>query len=195
VEHFDAVISTLPAWASAELLRDDRLRGLCGGLRAIPYAGSALIVSGHQLEDFAHPMDAFGLVVPAVERRRILAVSFSSRKFLNRAPSGQIVLRTFVGGAMQPELLELDDTALLRAVHEELTAIFGMRREAMFAEVVRYPRAMPQYEVGHADRVAAIERELRGWVGLSLAGSGYYGVGIPDSIASGRRAADQCFES
>lgn len=195
VEHFDAVISTLPAWASAELLRDDRLRGLCGGLRAIPYAGSALIVSGHQLEDFAHPMDAFGLVVPAVERRRILAVSFSSRKFLNRAPAGQIVLRTFVGGAMQPELLELDDTALLRAVHEELTAIFGMRREAMFAEVVRYPRAMPQYEVGHADRVAAIERELRGWAGLCLAGSGYYGVGIPDSIASGRRAADQCFES
>lgn len=195
VEYFDAVISTLPAWASAELLRDDRLQGLCGGLRAIPYAGSALIVSGHQLEDFAHPMDAFGLVVPAVERRRILAVSFSSRKFLNRAPAGQIVLRTFVGGAMQPELLELDDAALLRAVHEELTAIFGMRREAMFAEVVRYPRAMPQYEVGHADRVAAIERELRGWVGLQLAGSGYYGVGIPDSIASGRRAADQCFES
>lgn len=195
VDHFDAVILTLPAWASAELLRDDHLRGLCRGLRSIPYAGSALIVSGHRLEDFSHPMDAFGLVIPAVERRRILAVSFSSRKFLNRAPAGQLVLRTFVGGAMQPELLELDDAALLRAVHEELTSIFGMRREAMFAEVVRYPRAMPQYEVGHVQRVAAIERELQNCRGLYLAGSGYYGVGIPDSIASGRRAADQCFES
>jgi oxygen-dependent protoporphyrinogen oxidase len=194
VEDFDAVIITLPAWASAELLGDDRLGGLCRGLRSIPYAGSALIVSGHQLEDFEHPMDAFGLVVPAVERRRILAVSFSSRKFLNRAPAGQIVLRTFVGGAMQPELLELDDARLLQAVHEELTSIFGMRREAMFAEVVRYPRAMPQYEVGHAERVAAIERELHCWKGLHLAGSGYYGVGIPDSIASGRRAADQILE-
>jgi oxygen-dependent protoporphyrinogen oxidase len=195
VDHFDAVIMTLPAWASAGLLRDARLQGLRSGLCSIPYAGSALIVSGHQLKDFSHPMDAFGLVIPAVERRRILAVSFSSRKFLNRAPAGQLVLRTFVGGAMQPELLELDDAALLRAVHEELTAIFGMRREALFAEVVRYPRAMPQYEVGHAERVAAIERELQCWRGLCLAGSGYYGVGIPDSIASGRRAADQCFES
>lgn len=193
-EDFDAVISTLPAWASAELLSDERLAGLRGSLRSIPYAGSALIVSGHQLEDFEHPMDAFGLVVPAVERRRILAVSFSSRKFLNRAPAGQIVLRTFVGGAMQPELLELDNAQLLQAVHEELTSIFGMRREAMFAEVVRYPKAMPQYEVGHAERVAAIERELHSWKGLHLAGSGYYGVGIPDSIASGRRAADQSLE-
>jgi oxygen-dependent protoporphyrinogen oxidase len=193
-EDFDAVISTLPAWASAELLSDERLAGLRGSLRSIPYAGSALIVSGHQLEDFEHPMDAFGLVVPAVERRRILAVSFSSRKFLNRAPAGQIVLRTFVGGAMQPELLELDDAQLLQAVHEELTSIFGMRREAMFAEVVRYPKAMPQYEVGHAERVAAIERELHSWKGLHLAGSGYFGVGIPDSIASGRRAADQSLE-
>lgn len=195
VETFDAVIITLPAWASAELLTDDRMQGLRSGLRSIPYAGSALVVSGHQLEDFQHPMDAFGLVVPAIERRRILAVSFSSRKFLNRAPEGQLVLRTFLGGAMQPELLELDDAALLKAVHEELTAIFGMRREAMFAEVVRYPRAMPQYEVGHAERVAAIEQELHSWKGLCLAGSAYYGVGIPDSIASGRRAADLCLES
>jgi oxygen-dependent protoporphyrinogen oxidase len=190
-EEFDAIIITLPAWAAAEILDHQHTTDLRNALQSIPFASSAIVVSGHQLTDFTHPMDAFGLVVPAVEKRQILAVSFSSRKFLNRAPDGHIVLRTFLGGAMQPEILQLDDTAILDAVNKELTQIFGMKREPLFAEVVRYPRAMPQYEVGHAERLARIEKQLAACTGLSLAGSSYYGVGIPDSIASGRSAAEQ----
>lgn len=91
---------------------------------------------------------------------------------------------------MQPEILQLDNNALLNAVNKELTQIFGMKREPLFAEVVRYPKAMPQYEVGHAERIALIEKQLAACTGLSLAGSSYYGVGIPDSIASGRAAAE-----
>ncbi|MFO0975881.1 MAG: protoporphyrinogen oxidase [Planctomycetaceae bacterium] len=188
---FDAAVITLGTHAAASLLPAAEAGSLRKLLTSIEYASSAIVVSGHRLSDFQHPMDAFGLVVPAIERRRILAVSFSSRKFLHRAPEGQIVLRTFIGGAMQPELMNMDDDAMLAAVNQELADIFGMKSEPMFAEVVRYNHSMPQYHVGHLDRVAAIEETLRNFPGLYLAGSAYHGVGIPDSIASGWNAADQ----
>lgn len=188
---FDAVIVTLPTWQAARLLSGQQFEELRQQLNAIEYASSAIVVSGHQLADFSYPMDAFGMVVPACEKRRILAVSFSSRKFAERAPDGQIVLRTFVGGAMQPELMQRCDDELLEIVNTELRQIFGMSREPIFAEVMRYDRAMPQYHVGHLDRVAAIEQAVQRHAGLQLAGSGYRGVGIPDSIDSGCQAAER----
>ncbi len=194
VQTFDAVVITLGTHAAASLLPSADAASLRKLLTSIEYASSAIVVSGHRLSDFRHPMDAFGLVVPAIERRKILAVSFSSRKFLHRAPEGQIVLRTFIGGAMQPELMAMDDDAMLAAVNEELTDIFGMKSEPMFAEVVRYNHCMPQYHVGHLDRVAAIEQSLRDFPGLYLAGSAYHGVGIPDSISSGWNAADRILQ-
>jgi oxygen-dependent protoporphyrinogen oxidase len=175
---------------AAQFLNHESLSTLTGLLRTIEYASSAIVVSGHSLSDFAHKMDAFGLVIPAMEKRKILAVSFSSRKFPNRAPAGRILLRTFVGGAMQPELLQMDDDAMVSAVNQELTAILGMSAEPMFSEVVRYEKAMPQYHVGHLDLVARIEAAQASFPGLQLAGSAYHGVGIPDSIASGQSAAD-----
>ncbi len=187
---FDAVIMTLPTHAAARILRTAISPELHTELQEIEYASSAIVVSGHQLSDFDHPMDAFGLVVPAIERRKILAVSFSSRKFPGRAPAGQIVLRTFVGGAMQPELLNHDDDTIAGFVNDELRSIFGMKAEPMFSEVIRYNNAMPQYHVGHLDRVARIESLLKNTPGLHLAGNAYTGVGIPDSIASGWNAAD-----
>jgi oxygen-dependent protoporphyrinogen oxidase len=190
-EQFDAVIITLPTHAAARLLGQDSMVELTGLLNRIEYASSAIVVSGHNLSDFTHPMDAFGLVIPATEQRKILAVSFSSRKFANRAPNGRILLRTFVGGAMQPELMQLDNDEMVAAVNEELHRIFGLSGEPIFSEVVRYDNAMPQYHVGHLDRVASIEAALSGFPGLFLAGSAYHGVGIPDSIASGQRAADR----
>ncbi|MFN5076459.1 MAG: protoporphyrinogen oxidase [Planctomyces sp.] len=190
-QQFDAVIVTLSTWLAAKMLQGDQFLQLRQQLNSIEYASSALVVSGHLLSDFTYPMDAFGMVVPACERRQILAVSFSSRKFPERAPDGQIVLRTFVGGAMQPELMQHSDQELLEIVNSELQQIFGMSREPIFAEVMRYDRAMPQYHVGHLDRVAAIEHSLQQHTGLQLAGSGYRGVGIPDSIDSGREAAER----
>ncbi|HRA89671.1 MAG TPA: protoporphyrinogen oxidase [Planctomycetaceae bacterium] len=188
---FDAVIVTLSTHAAARLLQNSISPELSTGLRAIEYASSAIVVSGHQLSDFSHPMDAFGLVVPTIEKRNVLAVSFSSRKFPGRAPEGQILLRTFVGGAMQPEMLDHDNDAIAGFVNDELKAIFGMKSEPLFSEVIRYENAMPQYHVGHLDRVARIEAMVAETTGLYLAGSGYRGVGIPDSIASGRSVADQ----
>lgn len=191
---FDAVIVTLPTHSAAGILGAAISQELQAALRQIEYASSAIVVSGHQLSDFEHPMDAFGLVIPAIEGRRILAVSFSSRKFRDRAPEGQILLRTFVGGAMQPELLKQDDDTIAGIVNEELRSIFGMKAEPIFSEVIRYNHAMPQYNVGHLERVARITTLLKEAPGLQLAGSSYTGVGIPDSIASGWAAADSVIQ-
>ena len=186
---------SLPTYIAAKLMRLPALHELAGALSSIEYASSAIVLTGHRLPDFAHPMDAFGLVVPAIERRNILAVSFSSRKFANRAPEGHVLLRTFVGGAMQPELLQRNDDAISAIVNDELRQIFGMSAEPMFSEVVRYNNAMPQYHVGHLDRVARIAALQSKFPGLQLAGNAFYGVGSPDSVASGRDAADRILAS
>lgn len=189
--NFDAVVVTLPTHKAAELLPAEQFSNLRNSLNAIEYASSAIVVSGHRLNDFAHPLDAFGLVVPAIENRKVLAVSFTSRKFPNRAPDGHVLLRTFVGGAMQPELLQQSDEEMSASVSSELKNILGMKAAPQFSRVVRYNHAMPQYHVGHLDLVAQIENQISQFPGLQLAGSAYHGVGIPDSIASGRTAADR----
>lgn len=189
---FDRLILALPAWGASELVApwDGDLSARLG---EIEYASSAIVVTGHHLQDVAHPLDAFGLVIPHIERRKILAVSFLSRKFPTRAPQGDVILRTFVGGAMQPELLQRDDESLVRLVREELRELLGVRGEPTLSVVARYERGMPQYHVGHEQRVAAIEQAVAAHPGLALAGNAYHGVGLPDAIHSGEQAAERIF--
>ena len=189
-EEFDGVILTTAAYRAAKLVSAIDLE-LSRTLGEIEYASSAIVVTGHALARIAHPLNSFGLVIPHRERRRILAVSFSSRKFPNRAPAGRVLLRTFVGGAMQPEFNALDDEALVRLVREELKDLLGVAGAPDFAMVVRYPQAMPQFTIGHLDRVQSIEQRLSQHPGLEVAGNAYHGVGVPDAIHSGERAADR----
>lgn len=191
-ETFDRVLLTTPTYTSANLIREASSE-LANTLDRIEYASSAIVCSGHQLSDITHPLDAFGLVIPAIESRKILAVSFTSRKF-PRAPEGRVLLRTFVGGAMQPELNDLSDEELLAIVKGELQSTLGVTGTPDFMILQRHRRAMPQYLLGHIDNVAAIEREVSQLSGLELAGSAFHGVGIPDSIASGEAAADRLLE-
>lgn len=186
----DAVVVALPTHAAARLLApvDSELGSQLAG---IPYASTAIVVSGHKLAHVRDPLNAFGLVIPRTERRRILAVSFTSRKFPGRAPEGCVELRTFVGGATQPELLQLDDAAILKLVREELHDILGVTGEPDFAHVARWNDSMPQYHVGHLDRVQAIEARAAQWPTLALAGNAYHGVGLPDAIHSGEQAAER----
>ncbi|MEQ9411161.1 MAG: protoporphyrinogen oxidase [Fuerstiella sp.] len=193
-ESFHDVIITVPTHRAASLLKSTSLQPLAESLQQIEYASSAVAVTAHRLKDFSHPLDAFGLVIPHIENRRVLAVSFASRKFPNRAPEGHVLLRTFVGGAMQPELLQQDDSQILAMVQEELKNLLGMKSPPLFSQLVRYQNAMPQYHVGHLSRVAQIEQLLQQHPGLHLAGSAYHGVGIPDSITSGRAAAEHAVE-
>ena len=193
-EEFDAIILATSSEQAAQLLRSEH-PDLSHDIGQIEHASSALVITGHRLADIRDPMHAFGLVIPHKERRNILAVSFSSRKFPDRAPTDRILLRTFVGGAMQPELFNQTDEEMISTVKSELKEIFGVSGQPDFAKVYRYRNAMPQYHVGHLDRVAKIEERLKSIPGLALTGIAYRGVGIPDVIAQAELAAQQILEA
>jgi oxygen-dependent protoporphyrinogen oxidase len=188
----DGVVVALPSYRAAELVREvDATLAL--ELEAIPYASTAVVVTGHALADVRHPLDAFGLVVPHIERRRVLAISFASRKLEERAPTGSVQLRTFVGGALQPELFDLSDARIEGIVERELRELLGVEGPPDFIRVLRHARAMPQYLVGHLDLLAKVDRAVAALPGLALAGNAYRGVGIPDCVHSGEAAAEAVF--
>ena len=117
-----------------------------------------------------------------------MAITFSSRKFRHRAPDGALLVRGFIrdSGSIQ----SASDEDLIRPVREELRSTVGIGAEPVMTRVFRLIRSMPHYTVGHARRVDAIETKLRSHRGVFVAGAAYRGVGIPDCIASGQRAAE-----
>jgi len=192
-ERFDAVLFALPAHRSAELMT--HVDPVAAKLLAeIEYASAAIVITGYRLEQIQHPLDCFGLVIPAIENRKILAVSCTSRKFPNRAPEGSVQLRTFVGGAMQQHLLEQSDEELERMVRGELDAIFGVSGEPEITKVIRWNRAMPQYHLGHVERVQQIQTQIAQQPGIAISGNALQGVGLPDVIATSQRAVDSLWD-
>ena len=185
----DAICLALPAYVSSRLLSTVDSQ-LAAALVEISYASSATINLGFKRDDITHPLDGFGFVVPFIEKRSLIACTFSSVKFSGRAPQGHALLRAFVGGALQPELLELNEDELLARVLGDLRDLLGIERAPLFAEVTKWERSMPQYHVGHMERVKQIEERLAALPGLALAGNAYSGLGIPDCIRSGEAAAD-----
>ena len=134
-----------------------------------------------------------GFVVPIAERRKIIAGSFTSLKFDHRAPSGAILTRAFLGGMLQSAMMNLGDSELVAAARDEFRALLGLTAEPQMVEVRRWPDSMPQYEVGHLERVAAIERAAAELPNFALAGAAYRGVGIPDVIHGAELAAESTF--
>jgi oxygen-dependent protoporphyrinogen oxidase len=185
----DAVVLSTEAHASARLL-DGVDAELALLLRSIPYSSSVIVNVAYRRDQVAHPLDGFGAVVPAVENRSILAVSFLSVKFPHRAPAGTVLLRVFLGGATQPELFERDDEALKAIVRAELSDLLGAKGEPVLMSVARHPRAMPQYTLGHLERVEEIRRLAARHPRLILTGNAFEGVGIPDVVRAAERAAD-----
>lgn len=185
----DAICLALPAYLSSRLISEIDPQ-LAAELSDIPYASSATINLAYQREDIPHPLDGFGFVVPFIEKRSLMACTFSSVKFSGRAPQGQVLLRAFVGGALQPELVDLNEAELVSRVRADLRELLGIERAPLFTEVKKWERSMPQYHVGHLERVKRIEARLAGLPGLVLAGNAYSGLGIPDCIRSGEAAAD-----
>jgi len=184
----DAVVLATPGFVAAELLAPLD-PPLASDLAAIEYASSATITLGFRSADVP-ALRGFGFVVPAIERRPLLACTFSSRKWANRAPEGHELLRAFVGGARRPEVAELPDDVLTATVRHELEDLLGVTAAPVLTRIHRHPRAMPQYAVGHLDRLARIDARLAGLPGLALAGGAYRGLGIPDCVRSGEAAAD-----
>jgi len=189
-ESFDAVILATPAHRAAALIESFAPQA-AAELRTIECASSAVCVLGVAEEQIAKPLDGFGFVVPESEARSILSTSFSSRKYAGRAPQGRVLMRVFVGGAQRPDLAGLPDEELKTLVLRELGELIGLRGEPELFRVVRWPKTMPQYHVGHLERVAQIEAQLAERPGLFLAGSAYRGVGIPHCITSAQQAAER----
>ncbi len=178
----DAVILACAAPAAGALLRptDARLASL---LTSVPYGAVATVNVAVRRERLRHPLDGFGFVVPANEKRVVTGCTFSSVKFDGRAPEGWALLRAFVGG---PVLAEPDDR-LLDAVRRDLRDFLGVEREE-WMELRRYPGAMPHYTLGHEERVAEIFERANALPGLALCGNGYRGIGLPDCVAGGEEA-------
>jgi protoporphyrinogen/coproporphyrinogen III oxidase len=190
----DAVCLALPAYGAGALLQDVDAQ-LASELEAIPYASTATINFGWKREDIPHPLDGFGFVVPFAERRAILACTFTSVKFKDRAPAGHVVLRAFVGGALQPDMFALDEEEMTRRVLQDLRALLGIERPPLFSVVEKWPRSMAQYMIGHQERVARINQRIGALGTLQLAGNAYDGAGIPDCIRGGERAADEIIKA
>ncbi len=190
----DAVVLTTEAHAAARLI-DAQDPALALQLRAIPYASSVIVNVAYRRDQIQHPLDGFGAVVPAIEGRPVLAVSFLSIKFPSRAPAGTVLLRVFIGGATQPELFDCDDAAIGEIVRNELGALIGATGEPLFQRIGRHPRSMPQYILGHLDRVETIRRKLARHPRLYLTGIAYDGVGIPDCIHAAETTADRLFDA
>lgn len=186
----DGVILAAPAHQTARVFAglDPEAARL---LSRIPYSSSATVSLAYRREYIAHALDGFGFVVPKVERRPIVACSFSSVKYPGRSPEGSVLLRVFMGGALGEAVLEGSDEALAATAHGQLVELLGARAAPLFTRVSRYPRAMPQYRVGHLKLVEAIEARLGKYPGLALAGGAYRGVGISDCVRSGEEAAER----
>jgi oxygen-dependent protoporphyrinogen oxidase len=192
-EVYDAVILASPAWAAGELLGGIDSQ-LAEELRGIPYSSSITVNLIYDEAQLGHLPDGFGFLIPVVEGRSVLACTFVHRKFLGRTPPGKVVLRAFLGGMKNEALIAASDAELLATVRRELSEILGKEilpsaAEPLHAQLSRWPRAMAQYAVGHQERMRSIHARVAALPGLRLAGNAYDGIGIPDCIRLGRKAA------
>ncbi len=194
-DDYDAVIVASPAWAAGVLLSKVD-RALSEELSAIPYSSSITINLVYDENKLGKLPDGFGFLVPAIEGRAMLACTFVHRKFLGRTPLGNAVFRAFLGGIRNEALLTDTDEALVAIVRRELSEILGEKTigiavEPVHTQVSRWRRAMAQYAVGHQERAARIAARVDALPGLRLAGNAYDGIGIPDCIRLGRKAAKE----
>lgn len=197
-ESFDQVILATPAAVTSRLLSGvagqatgTSCRMVADKLAGIESASTAIIVLCVQKSLIRRLPDRFGFVVPRIENRKILACSFASHKYSNRCPADHTIIRVFVGGATQPELLEQSDEALIEMVRDELADLVGMEGRETLSRVVRWNNAMPQYHVGHLERVQEIEAALDRIPNLSLATNAMRGVGIAPVVAAAKNAAQR----
>jgi protoporphyrinogen/coproporphyrinogen III oxidase len=188
-KHARAVVLSVPADCAATLVRDfapDAARAL----EEIPYAPVVSVVHGYRRDDVTHPPDGFGLLAPRAEKRRILGTLFSSSMFDGRTPDGTVLFTTFVGGRRDPHWMSYSDEEVGRVVREELAELVGARGAPVFCAVTRWERAIPQYTLGHLDRIRRAEQAQEALPGLYLCASYRGGVAVGDCIRSGQQSAE-----
>lgn len=186
----DAVVLTCPAYRQAEMLADLDAE-LAGHIAAIVYNRVAVVALGYRRADVPGTLDGFGFIAPQQTRRDVLGVQWCSSIFPgHRAPDDAVLLRALCGGWQRPEMVDWDDDRLLAAVRGEVRQAMGVAAEPIFHRIIRWPRAIPQYQVGHLERVRSIEARLSLHPGLWLGGNAYHGVALNDCAEQGAALAD-----
>ncbi|GAV23350.1 protoporphyrinogen oxidase [Carboxydothermus pertinax] len=182
------VILAVPSYVAAELL-EELNSDLAGLLTQTGFASSATITLAYKKADWPFAVNSFGFVVPRIEKRHLMAITYSSVKWNHRVPSEDYLLvRGFLGGAVNQEDVFLPEKDMVDLVLREIKDILGVQAKPLFYEIFRWPKGMAQYKVGHLERLAKIDKLVEEMPGLALAGSSYRGIGVPDCIKSGREA-------
>ncbi len=186
----DAIILATPAQAAASIIAplDAALAEEVG---TIPYGSVITLAMAYRASDVPRRLDAYGYLVPQSEGKALTACTWSSSKLPNRAPTGAVLLRLFLGRKDTDPIFQVDDEAIVLYARKEMKATLGITEPPLFTRLLRQPRSMPQYVLGHSDRLRRIDRCLTTLPGLYLAGAAYRGIGIPNCIADGERAAEQ----
>ncbi len=190
-ERFDAVLAALPAPALAKLQFNSPATSPLAALDTIPHPPVAALFLGYRREQVAHALDGFGLLVPAVEERSILGVLFSSTLFSGRAPAGHVSLTVLVGGTRQPEIARLASDEILARITPDLAQLLGVRGAPVFQRHAFWPRAIPQYDLGHERHLAVIAATERMHAGFFVGGQVCDGIALPACLAAGERLAQR----
>lgn len=186
----DAVVVALPAYEAASLVRDF-LQEVAGELSAIPHGSSVVVALAYRRQDVGRPLDASGFLVPKAEPLELAACTWVSSKWTQAAPPDRALLRAFLGRAGGRDWTQETDEAILAEARRGLEVTMGLRADPILTRIFRWPRAMPQYTVGHLDRMGRVDRLLERAPGLYLAGAAFRGVGLPDCVREGFTAAER----
>jgi len=183
----DAVVIASPAYAAAAMTRE-QAPGVAELLDGIPYATMTVACFGYERQRIARDLSGFGYLIPKAEGKNTLGTLWDSSIFENRAPEGQVLLRSMMGGACFPDYVKLSDAEVQRRVQADLQTIMGITAPPDFVRIFRHEQAIPQYIVGHGRRLAALEDQLTRHPGLVLTGNSYRGIGLNDCVAAAHRA-------
>jgi oxygen-dependent protoporphyrinogen oxidase len=189
----DQILVALPA-NSAALLLQEAAPEATRWLGNIPHASSAIVTLAYPSDGICHDLDGTGFLVPSGESESITGSTWSSRKWANRAPEGSTLIRVFLGGHRGKFTISRNGTLIKRAT-DAIQAPMKVRAEPTFAQVTRWIDALPQYELGHVERLAAIDEAMRQLPHIHLAGTSFRGVGVPDCLRQGREAAKKIAEA
>lgn len=188
----DAVVIAAPAYAAADMLSHEH-DSIAEYLRSIPYASVMNVVLAYREQDVGVSLQASGFVVPRKEERKITACTWTSSKWAHTAPEGHILMRAYVGKyGRDPMSQQLADDDIIAEVRRELQETMGISAQPIFTEINRLPHSMPQYQVGHLERIGEVEKLLEDVMpGVYVGGGGYRGIGVPDCISQGRVMAEK----
>ncbi|MGC1105144.1 MAG: protoporphyrinogen oxidase [Candidatus Acidiferrales bacterium] len=183
-----AIVFAVPAYAAAKLLASAAER-LATTLSAIPYAPVAVVAQGYRREHVGHMLNGFGFLVPRTEKLRTLGTIWNSSLFPGRCPPGTVLMTSFLGGATDPQILGMDDIQIANQVHQDIAGVLRISAPPIAQHVWRHVHALPQYNLGHAQKVATVRDDLSTLQGLFIAGNYLDGPSIGSCVLQGFRTA------